>query len=155
MGMPPFEIQITTDITDVQKLIRTLAAVEKYQIPQIIKRSVKRMERDIKKTIRTGSRSGEHYSGLPNRSSAPGEPPKTQSGRLASSIKSMSRAYPKEGRSFGQVISNAPYSQALEYGATRKMPSGKTWRIEPRPFMRPAIHKEIPNIVDDIIDALR
>lgn len=46
--------------------------------------------RSIQKRVTTllssGSRSGRKYRGLPNRSSAPGENPRTQSGRLARSV---------------------------------------------------------------------
>jgi HK97 gp10 family phage protein len=81
------------------------------------------------------TRSGIQYPDLPNRSSAPGEPPAYQSGRLAESIAVLSRATPAElvstvGPRPQAFTSRAPYPVFLEFG---------TRRMKPRPFMRPAV----------------
>ena len=81
------------------------------------------------------TRSGIKYPGLPRRSSAPGEPPAYQSGRLAESIAVLSRATPTDlvstvGPRPQAFKSRAPYPVFLEFG---------TRSIRPRPFMRPAV----------------
>lgn len=74
----------------------------------------------------TGTRSGRQYPGLPNRSSAPGEPPATQTGRLKTS-----RTIRLRGLR-GEIIFDAGYAGYLESG-TRNM--------EPRPFVRPVLNE--------------
>jgi HK97 gp10 family phage protein len=78
-------------------------------------------------------RSGVKYPNLPNQSSAPGEAPAFQSGRLRNSIAVVKRATPDdlvaETGPRVQSFPDAYYAAFLEYG-TRKM--------QPRPYMRPA-----------------
>jgi HK97 gp10 family phage protein len=62
--------------------------------------------------------------------SAPGEPPKNDTGLLANSIEAVQVAPLRV-----EVSSNAPYSRALEYG---------TSKMSERPFMRPALKKTQP-----------
>jgi hypothetical protein len=77
---------------------------------------------------------GVKYRRLPNTSSAPGDSPARQSGRLMESVKVLSRASPD--RLVARIgpdpaaFKGAPYPFFLEYG-TRKM--------APRPYMRPAL----------------
>lgn len=83
----------------------------------------------------SGERSGIKYPGLPRRSSAPGEPPAYQFGRLAESIAVLSRATPSElvstvGPRPEAFVGRAPYPVYLEFG---------TRRMRPRPFMRPGL----------------
>ena len=87
--------------------------------------TVVRRVRDI---LGTGVRSGVKYPQLPNRSSAPGEPPRSQSGRLARSA-----TYRAAGPHEFRVIETAPYSEKLEFGNSR---------IKPRPHLIRAIVKE-------------
>lgn len=77
--------------------------------------------------LNSGGRSGKKYPGLPNQSSAPGEPPRTQSGKLAGSM-TEPVASGLEGR-FGET---AYHAQFLENGS----PGGK---IKPRPHLRPSL----------------
>jgi HK97 gp10 family phage protein len=92
------------------------------------------------------TRSGNQYPDLPRRSSAPGEPPAYQSGRLAESIAVLSRATPADlvstvGPRPQAFNGRAPYPVFLEFG-TRKM--------KPRPFMRPALERFKRKIKDAI-----
>lgn len=64
--------------------------------------------------------------------SAPGEPPKNDTGLLANSIETVQVVPLKV-----EVSSNAPYSRALEYG---------TSKMAERPFMRPALKKTQPEV---------
>jgi hypothetical protein len=81
------------------------------------------------------TRTGRQYPHLPNRSSAPGEPPAPQSKRLQESIAVLSRATPAElastvgprPQAFGGF---APYPVFLEFG---------TRRMKPRPSARQAV----------------
>ena len=80
-------------------------------------------------------RSGVLYPNMRRRSSAPGEPPAYQTGRLAESIAVLSRATPADlvstvGPRPQAFTGRAPYPVFLEFG---------TRRMKPRPFMRPAV----------------
>lgn len=66
--------------------------------------------------------------------SSPGQPPKGDTGRLETSIDVELRKTDKTVN----VISNAPYSAALEFG---------TSTIEARPFLRPAMQKNRSRLV--------
>lgn len=78
--------------------------------------------------------SGVWYAGNPRRSSAPGEPPARQTGRLQESIAVTKRASPfdlaSEMGPRDQAFRRAFYPAFLEFG-TRNM--------APRPFMRPSL----------------
>lgn len=79
------------------------------------------------------SRSGVKYPNLPNRSSAPGESPAYQFGRLRNSIAVTKEATPDDlSADTGPRVQSFPdayYAAFLEFG---------TRRMEPRPYMRPA-----------------
>lgn len=81
------------------------------------------------------SRTGVQYPNLPNRSSAPGEPPAPQSKRLQESIAVLSRATPADlvstvGPRPQAFASRAPYPVFLEFG---------TRRMKPRPSARESV----------------
>lgn len=80
-------------------------------------------------SIREGTIRGPGH--IPSR---PGDPPKGDTGRLELGIDVELRASEKTVN----VISRAPYSAALEFG---------TSRIEPRPFLRPALQKHRSRLV--------
>jgi len=145
----PIKVEISTDISDVQRLLHILSYAESTIIPREVRLSVKRMEQFSKKLIRTGTRTGKHYWGLPKRSSAPGEAPKSQTGYLASSIKSSFNHSRKAGVAQGVVGASAPHALWLEHGAERKNNT-----LKPRPFFKPTIEHEIPILIENIVDAL-
>ena len=86
----------------------------------------------------TGAMYGNHQA------SAPGESPASDTGNLARNIVLLA----DEQNGIAYVISRAPYSAALEYGAKIKMANGKFRFIASRPFMGPALEKNLPMIKD-------
>lgn len=153
------QIEITTDTKDLMRLLQVLARAERYEIPAVIKQSTKNIERNSKLLIRTGTRTGRHWPGLPNKSSAPGEAPKTQSGRLASSIKS-TFARRATGYTEGTVGATAPHAEWLEQpwhtnpANVALFRLGNNSLLEQRPFLRPTLEKELPVMVQNIVARL-
>lgn len=78
------------------------------------------------RSITQDPKTGRKYPGLPNRSSAPGESPASQLGRLVASIET--RPDPANVRAV--VNAGTAYARILEMG---------TGRMAPRPFLRPAL----------------
>jgi HK97 gp10 family phage protein len=142
-----YNIYVTTDISDLHKLLRALSFLEKVQVPEIIKLSTKNIERNSKKLLRTGKRSGHKYPYYPHVSSKAGEPPRSQTGYLAASIKSkFTKTMRGERTAQGIIYATAPYASYLEHG---------TSHMEPRPFFKPTLEKEIPVIRQKIIEAIQ
>lgn len=75
--------------------------------------------------------------GVEHQASAPGEPPASDIGRLVNSI----RTSYDVGELVGTVIASTAYAPHLEYG---------TQKIEPRPFMRPALASRRADIEADV-----
>lgn len=75
--------------------------------------------------------------GVEHQASAPGEPPASDTGRLVGSI----RTSYSESELAGTVTASTDYAAHLEYG---------TQRMEPRPFMRPALASRRDAIERDI-----
>jgi hypothetical protein len=92
-----------------------------------LKLSGKSIMRETKRILETGSRSGVHYSGQPNQSSAPGEAPASQSGDLV-----RSGYYKTRGARQLEVGEKEPYAAYLEHDQ-----SGR--RIAPRPHLKTAM----------------
>jgi HK97 gp10 family phage protein len=78
------------------------------------------------RTMTSEAKTGRKYPGLPNRSSAPGESPARQSGRLIAGID----IRPEPAALRAVVNASTAYAAALEFG---------TQKMAPRPFMRPAL----------------
>lgn len=76
--------------------------------------------------LNTGTRTGRKYPNLPNRSSAPGEMPRTQSGRLAQLMSSTSGNID----SF-KVMNTAPYAKILSEGSFERNLSPRKSRQDP------------------------
>jgi HK97 gp10 family phage protein len=88
----------------------------------------------IKPLLTTGVRTGRWYSNLPNRSSAPGEPPQNQSGRLV-------RSYNYKVASWHHMTvgESTTYAGFLENG-TRKM--------RPRPHMLVVANRTAGHVIE-------
>lgn len=85
--------------------------------------------REVKRLMRE-PKHGRHWPGLPRRSSAPGEAPAVQSGRL---IRAVGLEVVREGDrwvALAGVRRDVDYAVALEFGAAR---------LAPRPAWRPAL----------------
>lgn len=76
--------------------------------------------------LNTGIRTGRKYPQLPNRSSAPGEMPRTQSGRLARLMQSKTGSTDKFS-----VLNTAPYANALSRGVPERNLRPRKSRREP------------------------
>lgn len=86
------------------------------------------IENEAERSIIDGAISGPGH--IP---SAPGEPPNADTHVLDTSIHTT-----KEGRGRVNVTSNAPYSAALEFGASR---------VAARPYMRPSTRKKKAELI--------
>ena len=92
------------------------------------------IETQAKLLLMSGTQTGEWYKhgNVWHQSSAAGEPPATDTGHLANSISTYSLSREQVAVSVG-----AEYGVFLEYG---------TSKMEPRPFMRPAVYDNLPKI---------
>ena len=101
---------------------------------------------EMKTSVLARSKTGKKWPSLPNRSSAAGESPATQSGKLASSIRAI--LSPDKTEAFVGVpnSANVNYAKWLEYG---------TRRIAPRPFVFVALQKNKKSIKDMYVKALK
>lgn len=93
-------------------------------------------------SILNDPKTGVKYRNLPNQSSAPGESPANQSGDLVRSGHTRVNYEKHEA----EAVWNAPEAAKMEYG---------TERIAPRPFARPALMKQSPNLKGDVNEGIR
>lgn len=95
-------------------------------------------------SILAGGQTGKIYRrrGVEHQASAPGEAPASDTGYLAGSIST----YYEDGGLTGIVTAGAEYAAYLEFG---------TVKMEPRPFMRPALDGERENLTQNLIDEVR
>ena len=85
-----------------------------------------------RKKIQQGPKTGRRYG--KHQASAPGEAPAWDLGTLARGIHAVKGTVTR-GRATCQVVSDAEYSKALEYGTKNK-------RMGARPFMRPSLEEK-------------
>jgi HK97 gp10 family phage protein len=106
---------------DPSKLNAMLESVDQY-----LEYAATDCEKKIKKSITSGSKSGEQYTrnNTIHQASAPGEAPANDTGRLAGSVKAK-----KINKNHYQVDIAAEYALYLEFG---------TSTVQPRPFIIPA-----------------
>jgi len=119
--------------------LKKLSDSSQFPVKQTLLKSAIKIENDSKKLISTGSRSGVVYyrGGVASRRSAPGEPPKTDTGRLVSSIKKT-----KLNSGFEYLVgTNVKYGRYLEFG---------TNKILPRPWLQPTFLKNKKEIIKNI-----
>lgn len=112
------------------------------------KKGALRVANRIVKLLSKGSRSGRLYirpGGRTHRASAAGEPPKSDSGFLAKSVKATTT---KAGESVvsASVIISASYAGFLEKG---------TSKMAPRPYVAPSFALEAPAITRDMARAIK
>lgn len=103
---------------------------------------------NVRRKLHSGARSGRIYrrgragAYIYHQASAPGEPPKTDTGNLANHTYAE-----KVGFLESRVVSDAIYSRALEEGSAKN-------HLEPRPFMALTVEEskvQIQNIIDAAI----
>ena len=96
------------------------------------------------RAIQTGPKTGRVYRrrGVSHQASAPGEAPASDTGALVQ--RSSTRYEPNDLR--GVVSFHAAYAALLEFGTTR---------MEPRPFLRPALVASRDQILADVAAEIR
>ena len=103
------------------------------ELAAIVRGTAQNIRTHAIKSILRGTKSGTEYQKYSpkrkHRASAPGEPPASDTGRLAGAIRA-----DIEGRK-AEVVADTEYAAWLEFG---------TLKMEPRPFMTPAMEKERP-----------
>lgn len=102
------------------------------------------VQSDARKSIQRGSRSGKTVTigGKSHTRSAPGEPPKTDTGRLVANIFSILSA-DKQGVIVGTDIA---YGKRLEFGFTGSDAKGRSINQGARPWLQPAFERMKPKI---------
>lgn len=125
------------DDRQVRDIIRRAAARGVFRGGQLVRTHAVR-------SILGGAKSGRIYvrRGIAHQASAPGEPPASDTGRLANSIDVKLDAV----RVVATVSASTRYAAFLEYG---------TQKMAPRPFMRPALAAQVDNIEAAIASELR
>lgn len=111
-------------------------------INEAVEKAASDLEKELKKSILTGEKSGELYNSgnKLHRSSAPGQAPANDSGKLANSI-----GHKKIKDNEFDVTIKSNYAIILEFG---------TSRMQARPFIRPGIEK-VRKRLSSAINAIR
>ena len=133
-----------------QGVRKVIAEIEKRQakmeagLSQAVQIAAQDVRNECVRSIQSGSRTGAIYTrkGKTHQASAPGEPPKTDTGRLVNSL--AFRMLGKLTAVAGAIAGNsivAEYAAALEFG-TRKMAA--------RPFLVKAVEKITPKFRDRV-----
>lgn len=115
-----------------------LATVRRAAMIGIV-RGTEAVRKEAVSLILSSPKSGRVYArgGVAHQASAPGEAPASDTGRLAGSI----RTEYDRSRLAGKVVASTEYAPHLEYG---------TARMEPRPYMRPALAAKRDDIERDV-----
>ncbi len=136
------------NVRNVQKELEEKAPQLQAAFSVVVGRAALRISSRIVNTLNKGSRTGREYrkrGGVPHVASAPTEPPKSDTGFLASTVRPT--AVKEEGAIVSSTVAiDAVYSEWLEDGTTLMLP---------RPFVRPSFELEKPAIEKDITDAVR
>lgn len=137
-------ISLVTDVKGVNW--GTLGRAQAMRLDLAVRRAALGIEKAAKVAIMTGPKTGrltypKRAGGKPHRASAPGEAPATDTGTLVNSIQARRKA-----RLEWWVTVGAEYGAGLEFGKAR---------VEPRPFMRPAVRKIEPLFREACRQAMR
>lgn len=139
-------IRVSIDKDEVAKALKSLERLSEKTgtgIEELLLREGAQMEREIKESLNVGGRlAGKGPRGGKLRThSAPGEPPRKQSGRLQASI------------GYLVYISKGAKQFFLDIGAIRKVSAGEvvyaeglelgTSRAAPRPFLAPVVMRHL------------
>ena len=130
-------------IEGVSKFMAALGSKIGRDVSLQVERSARKVDFTVKTSIQRGARSGRVYrrGNITHQASAPGEPPKTDTGTLVSSIE-----FKMETKLSATVASRLAYAYYLEFG---------TSRMGARPAWIPAVEKERPDFDRAIADILR
>ncbi|UOF83002.1 putative tail assembly protein [Caudoviricetes sp.] len=127
--------------------LQKMTTQRRNAVRKAIKISAYELQGDIRKSILRDPHTGRIYG--KHQASAPGETPASDTGNLARNIIVLSE---KDGDAV-YIVSRAPYSAALEFGSYHNR-GGSAWRVEPRPFMLPAMVRNHAKIVERIKKAI-
>ena len=134
-----------TGTKELQAALREFGINADKEIADIVRGTAQNIRTHAIKSIQRGTKSGIVYKKTDpkrtHRASAPGEAPATDTGRLANSIQA------NIGGRKAEVFTIVEYAPWLEFG---------TQKIQPRPFMFPALEKERPKWIkrlDKLVDA--
>lgn len=119
-----------------------LARIRRSVMPEIV-RATEQARQEAISLIQNGEKSGRIYKhrGIEHRASAPGEAPASDTGTLVNNI---ATSYDHNNLT-GTLSVNVVYGLMLEFG---------TEKMEPRPFLRPAIASVTANLDLRIAGAL-
>ncbi len=131
---------IKVDIEDhVTEALKRFSYTQQTEVDHAIRDSVYLLEAEVKKKLSRGGRGGRLYKNGRSQRSAPGEPPKTDSGRLVGSIShSFSFLY-------AEVGAGVHYAGYLELG---------TSKMAARPYLAPTLAENEDKIKNLIEQAL-
>lgn len=122
-----------TGTVELRAALRKFGVNADREIAQIVNGTAQNIRTHAIKSVQRGTKSGLVYEKTSpkrtHKSSAPGEAPATDTGRLANSINAEI-----DGKK-AEIVADTEYAAWLEFG---------TQSIEPRPFMLPAMEKERP-----------
>ena len=128
-----------------QRELRRLSDDLRREVGQVVSGAALEMRNDIVSSLDRGPASGVTYKkSNPTRThtaSAPGQPPMTDTGRLANSI-----TFDRLGDLTAVVGTKVDYAPHLEYG---------TSRMAARPFFRPAVERMRPKYIGKLEDIIR
>ena len=122
-----------TGTVELKKALAEFGIQADKELKAIVQGTAQNIRTHAIKSILRGTKSGVEYQKYSprrkHRASAPGEAPASDTGRLAGAIRA-----DIEGRQ-AEVVADTEYAAWLEFG---------TMKIQPRPFMVPAMEKERP-----------
>lgn len=134
-----------TGADELRKALAEFSINADKELADVVRGTAQNIRTHAIKSIQRGTKSGIEYQKYSprrtHRASAAGEAPATDTGRLANSIQA-----DIQGKQ-ATVFTNLEYAPWLEFG---------TQKIEPRPFMVPAMKKERPKFeqrLSRIVDA--
>jgi HK97 gp10 family phage protein len=125
-----------------------LARAQQDAVEEAVRAGTVMVANDAKRAVAQGPKTGRVYNrhGVEHQASAPGEPPATDTGRLIGSIVTdVEPNGPGNTGPVGAVEARVEYAAWLEFG---------TRRIAPRPFLRPALERNMPRIREMIQHAV-
>ncbi len=130
---------------ELQRELRRLSGDLREEAGKAVLATAIEMQADIVKSVQRGPASGRVYEKYSPRrthqASAPGQPPMSDTGRLANSI-----TFDRIGDLTATVGSALNYAAWLEYG---------TSRMAARPFFRPAVEQMRPKYIGRLEDVIR